>query len=82
MTDFGNVQRLDLHNVSVDEELATKFHRCGQIHLPTGRRCLREEHHRGSCDFADPNEVDQACASIEHMTSGQRHPGMPGAVDP
>lgn len=65
MTGFGKEQRLDLHNVSIDEELVTNFHRCGQIHLPSGRRCIREEHHQQSCSFAGPEEVAKVRASSE-----------------
>jgi hypothetical protein len=54
-------ERRDVHNVSIDEQLATVFHRCGQIHLPTGRRCVREEKHTESCHFADPDEVAAVC---------------------
>lgn len=64
MTGLGKEQRLDLHNVSIDEELV-RFHRCGQIHLPSGRRCIREERHQQSCFFAGPEEVAKVRASTE-----------------
>lgn len=41
------------HNPSIDEQLADQG-ACGQIHLPTGRVCLLEHHHDGSCHFRTP----------------------------
>jgi hypothetical protein len=34
----------------VDDDIADAG-RCGQIHLPTGRTCIREHPHQGSCKF-------------------------------
>ena len=45
--------RLELHNPSVDETLADDG-ACAQVHLPTGRVCLRKHHHPGSCQFDLP----------------------------
>jgi hypothetical protein len=49
---FANTgaQRLDLHNVSIDEPAAAAG-RCGMIHLPTGRICRARVRHVGGCDF-------------------------------
>jgi hypothetical protein len=43
-------ERLDLHNVAIDEPAATAGH-CGTIHLPSGRICQAAAHHTDSCDF-------------------------------
>lgn len=61
---FG-VHRLDLHNVSVDDELAVKLGCCGQIHLATGRRCTLPQHHAGSCRFVSCDEVDRLKATAD-----------------
>jgi len=42
--------RQELHNASVDEEVA-KGGGCGQIHLATGLTCTLEQRHGGSCRF-------------------------------
>jgi hypothetical protein len=42
---------LGLHNSSVDYSVAT-HHRCGMLHLPTGRVCLLPERHAGGCQFS------------------------------
>ena len=42
--------RLELHNIDVDEAFAAR-HRCGNLHLPSGRVCLLPERHRGGCQF-------------------------------
>jgi hypothetical protein len=44
-------ERTELHNASIDDEVGAAG-RCGLIHLPTGRVCIREHPHDGSCEFA------------------------------
>jgi hypothetical protein len=48
--------RPDLHNVSVDEQVA-RSGGCGQVHLPSGRTCTLDREHAGSCLFVphDPS---------------------------
>ena len=58
-------ERQDLHNCSIDDELATRFDRCGQIHLQSGRRCVREMHHQESCHFVDAKEAVRIASSNE-----------------
>ena len=55
--------RQDLHNASVDEEVADAGG-CGQVHLATGRTCTLEQGHGGSCSFLAP---DQAEGSLGHL---------------
>ncbi|MCW2700534.1 MAG: hypothetical protein JWQ45_2069 [Blastococcus sp.] len=43
-------ERLDLHNVAIDEPAAAAG-RCGTIHLPTGRVCRATARHADGCDF-------------------------------
>jgi hypothetical protein len=43
-------------NASVDEALAG-VGVCGQVHLPTGRTCVRPGRHRGGCDFVGREDV-------------------------
>jgi hypothetical protein len=43
-------ERLDLHNVSIDEPAAAAG-RCGMVHLPTGRICRAPARHDGGCEF-------------------------------
>ncbi|WIM92814.1 hypothetical protein ACTOB_004772 [Actinoplanes oblitus] len=50
--------RADLHNVSIDEGLA-RHGLCGQIHLPSGRRCVRPHRHAGPCHFVHPADLDR-----------------------
>lgn len=52
-------ERREIHNVSVDEQVAMA-RMCGQVHLPTGRTCIRESGHLGSCGFEDPDLAHQA----------------------
>lgn len=42
--------RLDLDNVSIDEERA-RLGACGFIHLASGRVCELPRGHAGGCDF-------------------------------
>jgi hypothetical protein len=48
--------RSDLHNASVDEQVAMSGG-CGQVHLASGRTCTLDQDHTGSCDFVphDPS---------------------------
>jgi hypothetical protein len=50
----SDVERLDLHNASVDEPAAAAGN-CGTTHLPTGRVCRARAHHVGGCDFGAPS---------------------------
>lgn len=43
-------------NASVDEALA-EVGVCGQVHLPTGRTCVRTGRHPGGCDFVGRDDV-------------------------
>lgn len=47
-----DVPRNEVHNPSVDEELA-EAGRCGLTDLQTGRRCLLRARHTGPCRFVD-----------------------------
>jgi hypothetical protein len=49
-------QRLDLHNPSIDEDVARRGG-CAEIHLPTGRTCTLGYRHDGSCDFTPRDRV-------------------------
>jgi hypothetical protein len=62
--------RPEMHNSSVDEEVAAELGLCGQVHLQTGRTCLRERHHSGSCEFVPRDEVQE---SLDTYRS-QHHP--------
>jgi hypothetical protein len=44
------VERLDLHNASIDEPAAA-VGCCGTIHLPTGRICRTRARHADGCNF-------------------------------
>ena len=50
---IGGVERLDVHNMGVDEVLANA-HLCGVRHLASGRVCLLPERHRGPCQMTQP----------------------------
>ncbi len=47
--------RLEVHNASVDEQLADEGV-CARIHLASGRVCLLAHNHAGSCDFVAPDD--------------------------
>jgi hypothetical protein len=51
--------RQELHNVSVDEEVAGTG-ACAQVHVPTGRTCTLRHHHQGSCDFVPRERVQES----------------------
>jgi hypothetical protein len=51
--------RLDLHNPSVDEEVAATGV-CAQVHLPSGRTCTLVRHHEGSCNFVSRDEAAES----------------------
>jgi hypothetical protein len=53
--------RIDLHNPSVDEGVASRG-ACAEVHLPTGRTCTREYGHDGSCDFVPRDRVEESLA--------------------
>jgi hypothetical protein len=54
-------ERQDLHNISVDEEVAGAG-ACAQMHIPTGRTCTLEHHHTGQCEFVPHDQVEQSLA--------------------
>lgn len=51
--------RLDLHNTSVDTQVATA-HLCGTVDLRTGCTCIRPVHHEGSCRFVPKDAAREA----------------------
>lgn len=51
--------RSELHNASVDEDVA-RAGGCGQVHLPTGRTCTLKHGHEGSCQFVQPDQVGES----------------------
>jgi hypothetical protein len=51
--------RQELHNASVDEEVA-ETGACAHVHLPTGGTCTLEQHHEGSCDFVPRDEIEES----------------------
>ena len=50
------VERLDLHNVSVDKTAAAA-QLCGMLHLQSGRVCVLPVHHQGNCNFVSRDEM-------------------------
>ena len=52
-------ERLDLHNTSVDEDVARKG-ACAEVHLPTGRTCTLGHQHDGSCEFVPREHVEES----------------------
>jgi hypothetical protein len=55
--------RQDLHNVSVDDEVAD-VGACGQVHLATGRTCTLDQGHAGSCSFVSPDQVEESLSKL------------------
>lgn len=55
----SSADRIETHNASVDEELASAG-ACAHVHLPTGQACVLPHHHRGSCQFVRPDELGAA----------------------
>lgn len=47
---LSRLHRQDVHNVTVDDALASAG-RCGMTHLRTGRRCTLPARHAGGCRF-------------------------------
>jgi hypothetical protein len=45
--------RIDLHNAEIDDD-AARAGLCGMTHLATGRCCVLEARHIGSCRFLGP----------------------------
>jgi hypothetical protein len=60
--------RQELHNVSVDEEVAGAG-ACAQVHVPTGRTCTLRHHHQGSCEFVPRERVKESLT--EHHITGR-----------
>jgi len=67
----SSFSRSDLHNASVDGELAQSG-ACAQVHLPSGRTCTLERRHPGGCDFVSSAQVQNAIA--EHRAALQTAP--------
>jgi hypothetical protein len=67
-------ERMERHNPSVDEDLAAAG-RCAQVHLPSGRICVREHLHRGSCQFTTPDVAHDVIDSEQPGAS----PAEPGS---
>ncbi len=53
--------RPDLSSLHVREDVAMAG-RCANVHLPTGRTCTLPARHPGSCQFVEPEDVEQAAA--------------------
>src|SRR4051794_26385862 len=49
----------DISSTHVREDVA-KAGRCANVHLPTGRTCILPKRHRGSCDFLEPEDAENA----------------------
>ncbi len=54
-------ERPDLPGTHVSESVAMSG-RCGNIHLASGRICILIERHRGSCEFVDPRDAEEAAS--------------------
>jgi hypothetical protein len=54
-------ERTELHNASIDDDVGAAG-RCGLIHLPTGRICIREHPHGGSCELAAADKAHDLAA--------------------
>jgi hypothetical protein len=54
---------LERSNASVDEALADAGV-CGQVHLPTGRTCVRPARHPGGCDFVGRDDVPARIGAV------------------
>ena len=54
-------ERLDLHNVSVEESAAAAG-KCGMTDLHTGRVCQQPQAHRGGCAFVAAQATEPALA--------------------
>ncbi len=55
--------RLDVHNAAVDTT-AAKAHLCGMTDLQTGRTCIRQAHHDGSCHWVSKDEAREAAQGV------------------
>jgi hypothetical protein len=68
MPDFhaDDMNRSDIHNVSVDETVAGAG-LCGFIHLPTGRTCILPARHSGSCRFEPHPEAKQVAQTMRRL---------------
>jgi hypothetical protein len=55
-------ERLEIHNTSVDEQVA-RAHLCGHVHLPTGGTCILPYAHAGSCQFMTPDDAQEVAQS-------------------
>lgn len=52
----GAEERREIHNTSVDEQVALA-RLCAHVHLPSGRTCALPAAHSGSCDFKSPDQA-------------------------
>ena len=62
-------ERTEMHNPSIDGEMAAAG-RCAQIHLPTGRICIREHPHPGSCEFTTADVARDRVGSAGRQPEG------------
>jgi hypothetical protein len=53
-----NDDRLDIHNASVDTEIASA-HLCAMTDLRTGRTCVKSVHHLDTCEFVSKLEAQR-----------------------
>jgi hypothetical protein len=60
-----DVDRLDLHNSSIEESAAAAGH-CGMTDLHTGRVCQEPQSHVGSCAFVAPTPRPSVAALDVH----------------
>jgi hypothetical protein len=64
-----SLHRSDIHNVSVDEQVA-QAGLCGFMHLPSGRTCVLPARHPGSCSFRPHPEAKQQGETVRHRWGG------------
>ena len=55
-------ERLEIHNTSVDEQVA-QARLCAHVHLPTGGTCVLPKSHSGSCHFTSPDQAREVAHS-------------------
>ncbi len=55
------VEPPEVHNAAVDA-VWRRQGACAQVHLPTGRICVRKHGHESSCEFIPPREAEALLA--------------------
>ena len=50
-------------NSSIDDAIV-ELGACGQLHLPTGRTCVREARHRNGCEFVPRDHAPERVAAL------------------